>query len=69
MASQALHDAVSISSGSATLEGDLHLPERAAGQWDVDVEAGTVTLVEPEISLGKLTIPMVPMLGCFGVGR
>ncbi len=43
------------------------LPERAAGQWDVDVEAGTVTLVEPEISLGKLTIPMVPMLGCFGV--
>jgi amidase len=43
------------------------LPERATGWWDVDVEAGTVTLAEPETSLGRLTVPMDPMLGCFGV--
>ena len=43
------------------------LPERQLGQWDVDLEAGTVTLVEPETALGRLTIPLAPMLGCFGV--
>lgn len=43
------------------------LPEPLAGRWDVDIEAGTVTLIEPETTPGRLTIPMVPMLGCFGV--
>lgn len=43
------------------------LPEREMARWDVDVDAGTVTLAEPETALGKLSVPMVPMLGCFGV--
>lgn len=43
------------------------LPARELAQWDVDVDAGTVTLVEPETTLGKISLPMVPMIGCFGV--
>jgi amidase len=43
------------------------LPERQSGRWEVDVETGTVALVEPETSLGRLSVPMAPMLGCFGV--
>jgi acetamidase/formamidase len=37
------------------------------GEWDVDAEAGTATLVQPETSLGRLCLPLRPMLGCFGV--
>jgi acetamidase/formamidase len=43
------------------------LPEQQLVNWDVDVAAGTVTLVEPETSLGRLSLPLAPMLGCFGV--
>jgi amidase len=43
------------------------LPERQNATWDVDVDAGTVTLVEPETALGRLAVPFEPMLGCFGV--
>ena len=43
------------------------LPPRSLGQWDVDVDRGTVTLLEPESRLGRFTVPMEPMLGCFGV--
>ncbi|HYI16062.1 MAG TPA: acetamidase/formamidase family protein, partial [Thermomicrobiales bacterium] len=43
------------------------LPEPQRGNWEVDVEAGTVTLVEPETTLGRLAVPLAPMLGCFGV--
>jgi amidase len=43
------------------------LPDMQRGWWDVDVEAGTVRLTEPETAIGQLTIPLVPMLGCFGV--
>lgn len=45
------------------------LPERAEAeaQWHVDVAARTATLVQPETALGALTIPLAPMLGCFGV--
>lgn len=35
--------------------------------WEVDVEAGTATLVAPETALGRLALPLAPMLGCFGV--
>jgi len=41
--------------------------ESMLGEWDVDVAAGTATLVSPETSLGKLVLPLDPMLGCFGV--
>ena len=38
-----------------------------SGEWDVDMEAGTATLVSPQTKLGRFTIPTRPMLGCFGV--
>ncbi len=48
-----------------------NMPWPAEGQelanWRVDNEAGTVTLVEPQTSLGALTLPLAPMPGCFGV--
>jgi acetamidase/formamidase len=44
-----------------------NLPEPQRGHWDVDVETGVVTLVEPETPLGRLDVPLAPMLGCFGV--
>ena len=48
------------------------LPWPAAGEsprthWRVDVDAWTATLVEPETQLGALTLPLDPMVGCFGV--
>jgi amidase len=43
------------------------LPERGLAEWDVDVDAWTATLITPETSLGRLTLPLDPMLGCFGV--
>lgn len=43
------------------------LPQADLAEWDVDVEAGTATLVGPESNLGKLVIPLDPMVGCFGV--
>ncbi len=43
------------------------LPDAPGAEWEVDVEAGTATLVGPESSLGTLTLPLEPMLGCFGV--
>ncbi len=49
-----------------------HLPwpvegERTRADWHVDVAAGTAALVAPETALGNLTLPLDPMLGCFGV--
>jgi amidase len=43
------------------------LPEPMYADWEVDLDAGTVTLTEPETALGRLSLPMAPMLGCFGV--
>jgi len=40
----------------------------ALALWQVDAAAGTATLVEPsDTSLGSLTLPITPMVGCFGV--
>lgn len=36
-------------------------------RWRIDQEAGTATLIEPEGKLGRLSLPLAPMLGCFGV--
>jgi acetamidase/formamidase len=41
--------------------------ERRTAEWHVDAEAGTARLVEPRTQLGELTLPLAPMLGCFGV--
>ncbi|HLJ54729.1 MAG TPA: acetamidase/formamidase family protein [Chthonomonadaceae bacterium] len=35
--------------------------------WRLDLDAGTATLTRPVERIGVLTIPMRPMLGCFGV--
>lgn len=43
------------------------LPQAALAEWRVDRNAKTATLLKPESSLGELTIPIEPMLGCFGV--
>ena len=41
--------------------------ERRRAEWYVDAEAGTARLVKPQTALGELTLPLAPMLGCFGV--
>ncbi len=47
------------------------LPGGASGpvlaEWQVDTERGTATILAPETGLGRLTLPVDPMLGCFGV--
>lgn len=43
------------------------LPPGERAQWRIDRERGTATLVTPETRLGRLTLPLDPMLGCFGV--
>lgn len=36
--------------------------------WEVDHDAGTVTLIDPaDTRLGKIALPLAPMIGCFGV--
>jgi amidase len=44
------------------------LPDDEVIFWDVDVEAGTVKPADPKSPLAGLTLPMEPMIGCFGVG-
>lgn len=36
-------------------------------QWQVDLAAGTVTMVDAPAVLAKLALPLNPMVGCFGV--
>jgi amidase len=43
------------------------LPQWSEAEWQVDVAAGTATLTRPKTALGALTVPLAPMLGCFGV--
>jgi acetamidase/formamidase len=36
--------------------------------WEVDADARTATLIDPaDTKIGRLTLPVVPMVGCFGV--
>lgn len=46
---------------------ELPQPEEPLAEWRIDRERATATLVKPETSLGRLTLPLDPMLGCFGV--
>src|SRR5579883_2405871 len=41
--------------------------ERGLDEWDVDVDSWTATLKTADTKLRKLTLPLSPMLGCFGV--
>jgi amidase len=50
----------------------MELPHPPADQvlarWQIDNAAGTATLVEPaDTKLGAFTLPLEPMVGCFGV--
>ena len=42
------------------------LEDRVLAEWAVDRDAGTATLLLPTL-LGRLTLELEPMLGCFGV--
>ena len=44
-----------------------NLPDAPLAEWSIDREKGTATLTSPESKLGRLTLPLDPMLGCFGV--
>ncbi len=41
--------------------------DRVHGKWDVDLDKGIATLAEPTTALGAFSLPIAPMLGCFGV--
>ena len=41
--------------------------EHVEAEWELDLEGGTATLIKPETKLGRFTLPLAPMLGCFGV--
>jgi acetamidase/formamidase len=41
--------------------------EWGCADWELDLVKGTATLIKPETRLGRFTIPLRPMLGCFGV--
>jgi amidase len=41
--------------------------EYIQAEWELDLEEGTATLIKPETKLGRLNLPLEPMLGCFGV--
>ena len=43
------------------------LPESGVAEWRIDDKSGTATLLKNDTRLGSLTIPLAPMLGCFGV--
>ena len=43
------------------------LPEQQVVTWDLDLDAGVATLREPMPGLESLKIPIVPMIGCFGM--
>lgn len=43
------------------------LPDAPLTEWYVDAYAKTAKLIGPPSKLGELTIPIEPMLGCFGV--
>jgi amidase len=50
-----------------SVPGPSHRKGRKDVRWRIDQEAGTATLIEPEGKLGRLSLPLAPMLGCFGV--
>lgn len=43
------------------------LPESGGSVWDIDLQKWSATLISPETALGRLSLPLSPMLGCLGV--
>ena len=48
-------------------ERAARLPQRETADWVVDVETGTARLADPPPALAGLSLPLDPMIGCFGV--
>ena len=46
---------------------EIPVRSTALGHFDVDMNAGTVTLTTPNPRIGGLVLPARPMIGCFGV--
>lgn len=42
-------------------------PEDSLAIWNIDNAAGTATLDDTSTSLGTFSLPLAPMVGCFGV--
>jgi acetamidase/formamidase len=61
------HTAISVAPNVVDPQYVRRLPEGGRAEWEIDLQAGTATLVSPETRLGRLTLPLDPMLGCFGV--
>ena len=40
---------------------------RVTAEWNLNLEKGTTTLLSPKTKLGKIVLPLNPMLGCIGV--
>ena len=47
--------------------GDIKYDPTFVGRWNLDTVRGVATLDRPTPALGKLAIPLQPMLGCIGV--
>ena len=45
----------------------IQLPEAPMAEWAINHVQRTATLISPPSKLDRLTIPIEPMLGCFGV--
>ncbi len=43
------------------------LPADGRAEWSIDLERNTATLLTPRTRLGAFTLPLAPMVGCFGV--
>lgn len=54
---------------ATVVEPDLFaaLPLSKLIHWELDMEAGTASLIDSPESLSKLHIPIIPMIGCLGV--
>jgi amidase len=48
-------------------ERAARLPDRETADWAIDVAAETARLIDPPPALAALTLPLEPMIGCFGV--
>jgi amidase len=42
-------------------------PRTDMAQWRVDTVANTATLIQPGTKLGNFSMPLDPMIGCFGI--
>lgn len=43
------------------------MPAPQRSLWQVDHDEQRVTLIEPTTSIGRFSLPLAPMIGCFGV--